>query len=315
MKATRTSQRILNRKTTPVACLETCAICCESIDPITQKIITIHKDSESKWEHNFHDICIDGWYLACLNNKKKPCCPLCPSIPFPNTYLPLLQAQPKKNVLELFQEIRLHQSICPYIGIMVCINGDWKLKLTNLNLCDYKREWDENSSYHHELTLGDIKDRIISMEKYIYDKFGNPNETWTESLLYLLYDKYPKLKTIYTSYIIPPRRVSFGEMDMNNINDDSSLKDMYIDYHTKLEELKCNPNTDTKTLELIDNISTKKNINYIPDSTQYDYMSDSYYEEPGYWETGYVNPENPHVVRATYNPWAWIAIHLEYEAS
>lgn len=294
---------------------ETCAICCESIDPVTQKIVSLHKDPKNQWAHNFHDICIDGWYLACLNNNKTPCCPLCPSVMFPNTYRPLLQGQPQKNALELFQNIRLSYNVCPYIGIMVCINGDWKLKLTNLNLFDHKHEWDENLPYHHELTLGHIKRKIVSMGKYIYDKFGNQNETWKETLSYLMYDSCPKLKPIYTSYIIPPRRVSFGEMEMNNIDDDSSLKDMYIDYHTKLEELKCNPNTDPKTLQLIDNISTKKNITYIPGSTRYDYMTDSEYEVPGYWETGYVNPENPHVIRAKYNPWAWIAIHLEYEAS
>ena len=86
-------------------------------------------------------------------------------------------------------------------------------------------------------------------------------------------------------------------MDMSTIDDDSTLRDIYVDYHTQLEEMKKNPSTDPTTLEHINNISTEKtrwieNRNYI---------------------TGYLNPENPNVIRSIYFPWAWVAIHLDYK--
>jgi hypothetical protein len=84
---------------------------------------------------------------------------------------------------------------------------------------------------------------------------------------------------------------------MTKIDDDSTLRDIYVDYHAQLEEMKNNPSIDDQTLEYIHNISTEKSRI----SEDYRYI------------TEYINPENPKVIRSGYFPWAWIAIHLEYK--
>jgi hypothetical protein len=293
-----------------IAVVETCAICCDALhqdalhqdalhqDALPQKIKTLH--SGPYWKHCFHNNCIDGWYLACIEKQKTPCCPLCPLTPFPDDYVPSSPIYNKHHALKMFKTIKMYRVIAPYIGIMVCMNGECLFKLTNLNLCYSRDDWEYNSSDHHELTLWHIKDKILRMNKLIYDKYGKPNETWSETLSYLFYSKfkYPKLKIINTSYTIPPKCVSFGEMDMSTIDDDSTLRDIYVDYHTQLEEMKKNPSTDSKTLEHINNISTEKS-QWIAENRNY--------------ITGYLNPENPNVTRSIYFPWAWVAIHLDYK--
>jgi hypothetical protein len=297
--------------------VETCAICCDALhqdalhqdalhqDALHQddtlqddalKIKTLH--SGPNWKHRFHNDCIDGWYLACMEKQKTPCCPLCPGTPFPDDYV--MTISNKQYAIELFKPIKTSHVLAPYIAIMVCMNGKWLFKMTNLNLCELEESWQFNSSYHHEKTLWDIKQKILGMNKEIHDKFGNPDETWSDTFSYLFDSeyKYPKLKIINTSYVIPPKCVSFGEMEMTNLDDYSTLRDIYVDYHTQLEEMKNNPSTDDQTLEHIHNISTEK--------TQWN-------EKKQRQITGYLNPENPDVIRSTYYPWAWIAIHLEYK--
>jgi hypothetical protein len=280
---------------------ETCAICCDALHQTqtqtqTQtQIKTLH--SGPHWKHRFHDNCIDEWYLACIENKKTPCCPLCPGTEFPDDYVPSLSN--KQYAIKMFKSITSCPVIAPYIGIMVCMNGNWLFKMTNLNLYGSHDDLEYNMPYYHEFTLWRIKDQILNMNKTIYDKFGDPNETWTNTLSYLFNSeyKYPKLKIINTCYTIPPKCVSFGEMDMSAIDDSSTLRDIYIDYHTQLEKMKNDPFTDSKTLEHIDNISTET----------------SWVSEDHRYITGYSNPENPNVIRSGYFPWAWIAIHLEYK--
>jgi hypothetical protein len=177
------------------------------------------------------------------------------------------------------------------------MNGEWKFKLTNLDLCIVRSDIEDNEEYNHEFTLRDIKDKVLQLDKPMYERFGNPNETLVKALSHQFYGTCPKLKITYDSYIIPPRRVSFGEMDMSNLSDDTTLRQMYIDYHTQLETLKHNPNVDSDSLrDLISNISTEQR-----------FLKD------GYWNTGYLNPENPNVIRSTQFPWAWITIHCEWK--
>jgi hypothetical protein len=282
---------------------ETCAICCDALSQTqtqtqTQtQIKTLH--SGPHWKHRFHDNCIDEWYLACIENKKTPCCPLCPGTEFPDDYVPSSTTYNKQYAIKMFKSITSCPVIAPYIGIMVCMNGNWLFKMTNLNLYGSHDDLEYNMPYYHEFTLWRIKDQILNMNKTIYDKFGDPNETWSNTLSYLFNSeyKYPKLKIINTCYTIPPKCVSFGEMDMSAIDDSSTLRDIYIDYHTQLEKMKNDPSTDSKTLEHIDNISTET----------------SWVSEDHRYITGYSNPENPNVIRSGYFPWAWIAIHLEYK--
>ncbi len=270
---------------------EICAICCDVLD--TEGLTkTLH--SGPNWKHCFHYNCIDEWYFACIDNNKTPCCPLCPNTPFPDDYVS--QQLFTQCAVKMFKTIKLSSGISPYIGIMVYIDGECKFKLTNLDLCN-PREWGFNSADHHELTIYDIKAKILEMRKQIYNKYGNPNETWKDTISNLLYSECPKIKIVNTCYAIPPYAIS--SFDMNNLDNNSTLQDIYVDYHTQLEEMKNDPSTDFKTHELISNISTEKHIRM------------EGYE--GYYVRGYFNPENPNVLRATYFPWAWIAVHLEYE--
>ena len=277
---------------------ETCAICCDALrhDALSQ-IKTLH--SGPNWKHRFHDNCIDEWYLACIETKKTPCCPLCPGTEFPDDYVPSSTTYIRQYAFKMFNSITSSPVIAPYIGIMVCMNGNWLFKMTNLNLYGSHDDLEYNMPYYHEFTLWRIKDKILDMNKTINDKFGDPNETWSNTFSYLFNSeyKYPKLKIINTCYTIPPKCVSFGEMDMSAIDDSSTLRDIYVDYHTQLEKMKIDPSTDSQTLEHIHNISTET----------------SWISEDHRFITGYSNPENPKVIRSGYFPWAWIAIHLEYE--
>jgi hypothetical protein len=229
---------------------ETCAICCDALhhDALHQ-IKTLH--SGPNWKHRFHDNCIDEWYLACIETKKNPCCPLCPGTEFPDDYVPSSTTYIRQYAFKMFNSITSSPVIAPYIGIMVCMNGNWLFKMTNLNLYGSHDDFEYNMPYYHEFTLWRIKDKILDMNKTIYDKFGDPNETWSNTLSYLFSSeyKYPKLKIINTCYTIPPKCVSFGEMDMSAIDDSSTLRDIYVDYHTQLEKMKIDPSTDSQTLE------------------------------------------------------------------
>lgn len=286
--------QIVSAKPAQIVETDTCSICFENIEPKQPKK-TLH--SGAGWSHTFHGECIDNWYVVCIGEARTPCCPLCPDREFPSNYSVSTYNTRKAVATELFQQIRMNESLCPYIGIMVCMNGDLKYKMTNLDLCILSSDIEYNIEYNHEFTLRDIKEKVLELEEPLYERFGNPNETRAQKLSHWFYGTHPKLKITYDSYIIPPRRVSFGEMDMSNLSDDTTLRQMYIDYHTQLEALKHNPNVVSDSLSvLISNISTEQR-----------FLKD------GYWNTGYLNPENPRVIRSTMFPWAWITIHCEWE--
>ena len=248
----------------------TCAICCDVLDSI-QPIKLLH--SGSNWNHSFHTNCINEWELTCIKNDKIPCCPLCPGTPFPESK--------GNNIMKILTSIKEAEILLPYVGIMICLDGECKIKLTNLKLCDRKREWEYNNSYHHKMSLWEIKQKILEASEAIYNSFGNSNETWKDALTQIMYPKSHNLRVINTCYVIPPKCVSFGEITMENIDDTSTLRDIYLDYHLKLTKMKNDPATDAITIKHITDI-------YAVDSEKVH-------------DNGYVE-----------FPMAWVAIHLEW---
>jgi hypothetical protein len=247
-----------------------CAICCDILDS-TQPIKLLH--SGSNWNHSFHTNCIEEWELTCIKNDKIPCCPLCPGTPFP--------ASNTNNIMKMLTSIKEAEILLPYVGIMICLDGECKIKLTNLKLCDRKREWEYNNSYHHKMSLWEIKQKILEASEAIYNSFGNTNETWKDVVTQMMYPKSHNLRVINTCYVIPPKCVSFGEMTMDDIDDTSTLRDIYLDYHLKLGEMKNDPTTDAITLKHITDI--------------YAVNSEKIYDN------GYVQ-----------FPMAWLAVHLDW---
>lgn len=253
------------------ATYETCAICCDVLNS-TQPIRLLH--SGLNWSHSFHENCINEWELTCIQNDKVPCCPLCPGTPFP--------ASNKNNIIKILTSIKEAPILLPYIGIMVCLDGECKIKLTNLNLCYRKKEWEYNNTYHHKMSLRGIKQEILEASEAIYNSFGDSNETWKDKAKQLIYPKSHSLRVINTCYVIPPKCVSFGEISMDDIDETSTLRDIYFDYHLKLGEMKNDPATDAITLKHISDI-------YAVDSEKVH-------------DNGYIQ-----------FPMAWLAIHLEWE--
>ncbi len=123
-----------------------------------------------------------------------------------------------------------------------------------LKLCYRKREWEYNNTYHHKMSLRGIKQKILEASEAIYNSFGDSNETWKDVVTQMMYPKSHNLRVINTSYVIPPKCVSFGEISMDDIDETSILRDIYLDYHLKLGEMKNDPATDAITLKHISDI-------------------------------------------------------------
>jgi len=291
--------------------VETCAICCETLIS-TESTKMIHEDPHHQWKHCFHEKCIDEWSLACIANHKEPSCPLCPSIHIPKHCFPLKNF--RNIALRHFENV---SRASPFFGFMICIEGECAMKVTNLDIFE--------TPISSDITLHAIKKIVSKMGTKIYGKLGgvfsSVNSEHNRSLLNWANWKYPTLEVVHTCYTIPPRRISYGDLDIAH-NDDLTLRDMYIEYHTQLEKMKCDKETHPEMLEQIHNISTKKNLKWHDGYYTYDAMTDYPYFEEGHFDRGYMNPENPEIPqkycafkynnKATYEPLAWIAIHVKY---
>ena len=297
-----------------VEVVETCAICCESLTS-TEPIKTVHEDPHHQWKHCFHEKCIDEWSFACIAKQKAPSCPLCPSIHIPKHSFPLKNF--RNIALNYFEGVRNSYRVTPYFGFIICIEGECVMKVTDIDI------FEKPISY--ETTLRTIKKIVSKMGPKIYGELGgvfsSVNSKHNRSLLNWANWTYPTLEVVHTCYTIPPRRISYGDLDIVH-NDDLTLRDMYIEYHTQLERMKCDKETHPEILEQMHDISTKKDLKWNAGYYAYDAMTDYPYFEEGYYDRGYMNPENPEMSKnncafkynnkATNNPLAWIAIHTKY---
>ena len=291
--------------------VETCAICCEVMSSI-EPTKTVHEDPHHQWKHSFHEKCIDEWSFACLANKKAPSCPLCPSIKIPKQCFPLRNF--RNIALNHFENV---SNTSPFFGFIICIEGECAMRVTNLDI------FEKPISYN--TTLRTIKKIVSKMGLEIYFRLGgmfsSVNSEHNRNLINWVSWKYPTLEVVHTCYTIPPRHISYGDLDIAH-NDNSTLRDMYIEYHTQLEKMKCDKDTHPEMLKQIHDISTKKDLKWNEGYYTYDAMTDYPYFEEGHYDRGYMNPENPEISekqcafkynnKVTHEPLAWIAIHAKY---
>lgn len=297
---------------------ETCAICCELLDS-QQPIKTVHKDPHDKWNHRFHEKCIDKWYVTCIADKKNACCPLCPGLKIPKECVPL--SHYREIVMKYCNSIKEHYNYrsLPYFGFIICIEGECVMKLTNL---DFEID---NVPIHYNSTLRDIKQQISQMGCNVYYNLGgilsSSNFQFNRTLKNWKNWKYPSLQTIHTCYTIPPRRIAFGDLEMT-IDDDKTLAEMYVEYHTHLAKMK-NNETFPEVLQQIRDITSVKNLRWHQGFSVDDTFNGNDIELDGYFDRAFMNPENPFVqkkycdyrynCRATRYPLAWMAIHVQYD--
>ena len=251
----------------PIETVEQCVICFdESVKPT--KIL----HSGLNWNHCFHENCIDEWYLTCLEKNTTPCCPFCPDTPFPINYTLSSNYYNKKKAELLFKEITQRTWFTAYIGIMICYNGECVLKISNVDLCNYEYHnhhqlkhyghvMFNNDEEYNLFTLFDIKQKILGLKREIYNTVGGwlpKTKTWQEKKNYIRsFIDYPNLKIIHNTFVVQPGCIN--NIDLPDINDNTTLKDMYINYIIKLEEMKNNPNLDPAFLEHLHNITAKNN--------------------------------------------------------
>jgi hypothetical protein len=191
------------------------------------------------------------------------------------------------------------------------------MKLTDIDICE--------KPISYNTTLNDIK-RIVSQKGLeIYMKsggiFSSTNSEHNRTLSNWTNWKYPSIEVVHTCYTIPPSRIPCGDLDSKH-NDELTLREMYIEYFTKLEKMKSNKETHPETLKQIHDISTKKNLKWNEGYYGYDAMTDYPHFEEGYYDRGYFNPENPEIPqkycpfkysnKVTENPIAWMAIYVKY---
>ena len=255
----------------PIETVEQCVIC---FDDSVKPTKILH--SGINWTHCFHENCIDEWYLTCVEKNTIPCCPFCPDTPFPKKYTLSPNYKNKYNntkiAKSLFRQFEDRRWFSSYIGIMICFNGECVLKITNVDLCNYE-EHDayqlehygvarfNNDEKYNLFTLFDIKQKILGLKKEIYKKVGGwspQTKTLQDKKNYVRsFINYPNLKIIHNAFVVQPGCIN--NIDIPDINDDTTIKDMYINYIIKLEEMKNDPNLDPEFLEHIHNIISKNN--------------------------------------------------------
>jgi hypothetical protein len=201
-----------------------CGICQEGGD-----LITLHKSSQ--WKHEFHKSCIDQWTKECAKKSRQPCCPICMNFIIK---LPLVDGA--KEAKYRWRNIcyQMNSTFCEcdgipqtkslYMGIMVSMRGRPILKLLQTD-CDIDCRWN----------LGQIKEYIKGLNMQVYHAkgaFDSDNLTHNTTLSNWTRWKYPVLRVVDAYYGTP----QLDRMEDVHIPDETSVKDMYIEYQTRISE-------------------------------------------------------------------------------
>lgn len=278
----------------------------------------IHRDmSEShkkrgrkiKWTHQFCRECIDAWIKSCISKNKTPNCPLCPDFNIPKRKFPISKNPEYEIANEIaitrFNNYAHHYKIPVFMGIMICMNDASILKFSNTD-----------ARLHGSVSMAQIKDWILTKNYNVYCEAGvtyKQNISHNLSLSNWIKWKYPSLRITDAHYGMPPFTQRVGTFQ-ENIDDDITVKDMYIRYQTLagLMHLRSEEYSEQEQYHL-KNIYTRSNL---------EWNRPTGIDDPGHYDVAYRNPENPDLpecmraysydAKSTDNSLAWLVFHVEY---
>ena len=296
-----------------------------------KKIIHSHDKTNpncEKWEHSCHEKCLNKWSKQCITTGEGvyPKCPVCNDFKLPinqihisirNRALELLEEEENEleeeevfeeevweelveEVVPLPKEVieagcrlhyihirRLPYVLMPFLGIMVCINGKLIKKYTNSNF---------GLTINH--TIGELKHEIMRRNVEISQARGILNfqslahnlklENWTNW-------RHPTFRVIDVHTGIPPYTCQFEHLDivldLNN-NNNITLSEYCLEYQAQAGAIINSPelvnSRETPNAhEHLKDVYNKKNIVWHGPSGP---------DDPGSYETGFHNDENPHIV-------------------
>jgi hypothetical protein len=181
----------------------------------------------------------------------------------------------------LFNILLRHVSdqFLPFIGVIICVNGEQIIKDISSNLRINIRQ-----------KMGDLKNSILRNNIIISKKIGLLNPVkfrlkyWTDS-------SYPTFRAEDIHYCIPPYTTRFAQMESNyDLNsDDTLLSDVYLDYQYNLSKIYNNEPEFINSVERpyvykhVKNIYLEKNLMW-NESTGPD--------DPGHYDSAFSNPQN-----------------------
>ena len=284
-----------------------------------KKIIHKCDKAVCEWKHEFHIKCINDWINICVNTGEGtyPKCPTCNKFDIPIDKIPEkinLKAQAiwqrdfiERNEVELeveeIEEVQEAQEVeelefriarrrlfdillrnvagqfLPFIGVIICVNGETIAKDINTNLKINIRQ-----------TLGDLKNSILRHNTVISKKIGLLNPVkfrlkyWTDS-------SYPTFRAQDIHYCIPPYTRRFEQMESNyDLNsDDTLLSDIYLDYQYKLSKIY------NSEPELINSAETPNAYQHVKDiylekNLMWNWSTGP--DDPGHYDSAFSNPQN-----------------------
>jgi len=312
-----------------------CFICWNPMTKNYGKKVVIHKyDKENKnsekWQHSYHEKCLNSWINQCITVSKYPKCPICNDFKIPINKIPkalrerateILEEEVEEEEEEEVEEDEVEEDEVeeeeveeeePIIGVEHTIEEEPRYRLQCV------KEWGSNMPFLGILvcfngvpitkysnitinltingTIGDLKAALLNKNDDFYKSKGMlhfDNIAHNLNIKNWIKWKYPSFRLSEINYGIPPYTSRFEQLDCTyDFNDDNiTLEDLYLEYQTKASAIILGGEPN-----LINNYRTP--IAY--KSLQDIYLKKNIWhhgitgpDDPGYIEKAYRNNENP----------------------
>jgi hypothetical protein len=294
-----------------------CGICLNSLNNKKfglKKIIHKCDKEVCEWKHEFHIKCINDWIHMCVNTGEGtyPKCPTCGNFDIPIDKIPEKLKSRAQSIMEanlpkvhapapapapiiveleelefriarrrLFDILLRHvtDQFLPFIGVIICVNGEPVVKDISTNLRINIRQ-----------KMGDLKNAILEKNIVISKKIGLLNPVkfrlkyWTDS-------SYPTFRAEDIHYCIPPYTRRFAQMetayDLNS--DDTLLSDVYLDCQYKMSKIYNSEPGLINSVETPNAYQHLKNI-YLEQNLMWNESTGP--DDPGRYDTAFSNPQN-----------------------
>jgi hypothetical protein len=169
--------------------------------------------------------------------------------------------------------------------------------------------------------MDDIVNKIRTMKDKLFDKNGRrewtfPNNTWKDTFANILFSRYPEEIIINSSkFVIAPGFDGNSTINLEDVKyDETTLKEMYLEYFTEIERLKESKCSSPQLVEHLKEYTTIRNVKLVQPDARIDFDTDRWYLPEMYWEKGIPSPLGDEFNLPTDNfPLMFIEIEIGFE--